>query len=467
MMSNFCLRKYGLAVCIALVVCASSAPAITLNGNLPSGATQAYAISERKDLSTSIVSPYSLQVSGSRAAISYSVYGQYKPVLLGVVNTATSSNSILSVKTARSSGVCKRGTAKGVLYFRRTLTSTQAIESSAIKKAHGVVKYFALTRIGKRRLSQATLRKYLSTRRADLVALDSTCAPKYSDTKLGKSDFSAPSGKDASAPPESPGVFRLIKIVSSDGQALTDTSTLLLDQANVPDLVLSRSGRLYLYFAGGKLGDKDNVMAVAISDDFGTNWRYKHLVLKGYQNPHTGDPDIIYLPDGSFRLFSTSTVGSATGIIYGESSDGVTFTYKGVAASVSGSRVSDSQTFLIGETWHMYAINEVNETHWHFTSDDGTTFTLAGQVDFTLGNQKYFVGNGLMTTSGYRIFAFHLPTKDIRSLTTQDGSNWAFELNKALVFPSNSALLGSYYKDPSIVQLPDGSYFGTVTTKIP
>ena len=463
MATNLRLRLI-LVVCVC---CNERTFAISLDGAIPPEATQAYAISESKDLATSFASPYSIQVTGSRAAISYSVQGQYKDLLLGVVQNAGSATTILPVKSARARGVCKSGRARGVLNFRRSVAAAAAISAKAIKKSRGVVKYFALARLGVRRLSPAILKKYLSLRPGDLIPLDSRCAPKYSDTKLGASDFSAPSGKDTSAPPESPGVFRLVKVRSNDGQILTDTSTLILDQANVPDLVLSRTGRLYLYFAGGRLGDQNNVMAVAVSDDYGVSWKYKHLVLNGYQNQHTGDPDIIYRPDGSFRLFSTSDINGKTAIIYGESSDGITFTYKGVAASVSGSNVSDSQTFLIGDTWHMYAINEVNEMHWHFTSQDGTTFTLAGQVEFILGGRKYFVGNGLLSSSGYRIFAFHLPTKEIRSLTSVDGTNWAFDIDKALSYPGDSTLLNSYYKDPSIVQLPDGSYFGTVTTKIP
>ncbi len=284
-------------------------------------------------------------------------------------------------------------------------------------------------------------------------------------------DYQTLSGKEPGAPPESPGLFRLLTATSPDGITYTATNTLIMDQANVPDLVMDAKGWIYLYFAGAVLGTKKNTVGVAISTDGGKTWTFKNVALIGNEQiKQFGDPDVIILPDGRFRLFVTCqpTPGGKIGIVYADSFDGITFTYKGVAAAVAGDDVLDSSTFLVGDTWHMYTLNSKNVVLWHFTSKDAATFTLLGQESFKAGNTEYVMSNGYALSNGsYRMIGFALPEKNFRSFVTTNGLQWTLEPTIPMKYTPNSPLEGTYIKDPSILKMPDGSYFMVYVSLIP
>jgi len=282
------------------------------------------------------------------------------------------------------------------------------------------------------------------------------------------SDFVPPNGGAPTSPSESPGFFRLIGATSTDGVTFTSTGKIISDQANVPDVVMDARGRLYLYYTGWTVGNQQNVTAVALSDDKGKTWFFKYVKFTEMPNSAVKpvDPDIILLPDGTFRMYATAEISTGKpGIIYAESTDGITFVYKGVIASLVSGNLIDSNTFLVGDTWHLYAISN-NSTHYHYTSKDGKTFAAAASVQFTSSGSSYFVSNGYSTTDGrYRIFAAFLPEKHLRSLISSDGTNWTFESGNRFTFVG-APLEESYLKDPAIVRLQDGTYFAAFVTRL-
>lgn len=278
------------------------------------------------------------------------------------------------------------------------------------------------------------------------------------------SDFVPPNGGAPTSPSESPGFFRLIGATSTDGVTFTSTGKIITDQAGVPDVVVDARGRLYLYYTGWTVGNQQNVTAAALSDDKGKTWFFKYVKFNGMPKPV--DPDIILLPDGTFRMYATAEVSAGkAGIIYAESTDGITFVYKGVIASLASGNLIDSNTFLVDDTWHLYAISNTT-VHYHYTSKDGKTFTAAGEMRFTASGSDYFVSNGYTTADGrYRMFASFLPEKHIRSFTTTDGTNWAFESGNRFTFVGAS-LEELYLKDPAITRLQDGTFFAAFVTRL-
>lgn len=277
-------------------------------------------------------------------------------------------------------------------------------------------------------------------------------------------DFTPPSGKPSpAAPPESPGEFRLLMATSADGLTFRPTGRLILDQANVPDLVLGDDNLLYLYFTGWQLGDKTNVTALALSPDFGQSWVFKHLDISG----RSGDPDVVRLADGTFRLYLTTNVGpKKLGIRYMDSPDGIHFGEAQTAFSLE-SNVVDSTTFRWEQTWHMFVLDAQRPEQWHATSADGKLFQLAGKTQFTADGAGYIVSNELKTAAGYRLYGFNIPKRNFRVFSSSDGSNWTVEKEITLAFDPKSPLESQYIKDPAVIQLPDGSFLMVYVTRIP
>lgn len=287
------------------------------------------------------------------------------------------------------------------------------------------------------------------------------------------SDFVPPTGYAATSPAESPGLFRIFAATSTDGLTFTSTGKVISDQANVPDLVMDSKGRLYLYYTGWEVGTKQNVTAVALSDDNGKTWYFKYLTIKNLPAhltkpgaPQPGDPDIILLPDGTFRLYSTTDLGSQKlGIIYSEGTDGINFEYKGIAISRPDVSIIDSDTFLVGDTWHTYTIGTMGAKHYHFTSNDGKTFTYGGEASFKTPTGEYFKSNGYATGSQYRMITFFNPEKNLRSFITNDGTNWTLETGNRMNY-TGAPMEELYLKDPAVIRLKDGSYFAVITTAL-
>ncbi len=292
------------------------------------------------------------------------------------------------------------------------------------------------------------------------------CCCEYTEPLT--SDFTPPTGADSSSNDlESPAYFRLMSATSSNGVNWTATGNVISDQANVPDII-NRNDTLFLYYTGFQVGSQTNTTVVAISTDNGGSWVFKHLNLTGYTiSPLTtnGDPDVVINPDNSIRMFITTNHNGSKSVLCYDSQNGIDFTFVDVAAHSATNDMFDSNTFLFNGTWHMYAINTTNATHWYLSSTDGIHFTQTGTYDFIENGNGHFASNGFVDGSNYRMFSSFLPNQDLFSFTTNDGVNWNYEgvrLNFGTV-PGEY----SYLKDPAITQLSDGTWYMAYVTRIP
>lgn len=290
-----------------------------------------------------------------------------------------------------------------------------------------------------------------------------------SDSATPTSDFTPPTGA-ATGPGRGPWNNRLMVATSEDGLSFTRANRVLTDQADVPDLVVDASGRIYLYYVAWTAGDRSNVSVVAISDDSGETWAYKYLEVTSFDGYSSAvDPDVQILDDGTFRIYLTSSApGSTAQTWYAEGSDGIHFANKGSSFAIAGTSVLDPSTIHIGSTWHIFA-GGGGPTNYHGTSVDGTSFTYVDQVTIQKDSQNCMAANGISVQGGYRFYGFTATQpSSIASFFTTDGSSWTAEDGWRLEPDSSSGLEGADgVKDPAVVRLANGRYLLVYVTGIP
>ncbi len=276
-----------------------------------------------------------------------------------------------------------------------------------------------------------------------------------------------PTGADKSSGVETPGRRRLMTATSKDGLTFAKTNEIVTDQANVPDFVMASDGTLYLYFSGWTVGEKNNAMGVAISKDQGATWAFHNVEFSGASDmSHSGDPDIALLDDGTFRMYSTSGIPRTmtTAIYYSEGTDGIHFATKGIAFQADPQAL-DSNTYLVGSTWHMMTLSGQTMQTYEATSADGKTFAKASRKQYAIGGENMVMSNVSEIDGGYRMYGF--TRTDIRSYFSADGATWTADPGVRLALDASSGLEDEYVKDPSVIRLQDGTYLMAYVTQIP
>lgn len=292
--------------------------------------------------------------------------------------------------------------------------------------------------------------------------------PLYA-TVNADSEFVPTQGSSSNPPPASAGERRLLLAYSEDGIHFTPTGQILTDQANVPDAVIEEDGTLRVYYIGQSIENgKEENTAVAISTDNGASWTFRKLTFKNFPQPRDpSDPDVVLLEDGTYRMYYTSSYGDHLGIVYAESDDGITFTYKGECLeNTDGKDAVDSNTFFFDGLWHMYVLQEKVQGQLHATSEDGFTFKLTNEGVLRLPLERYIVNNPVIENNQVRMFAFSLAEKNIRSFTTSDLKNWKAD-DIALEGDDASTLETNYIQDSTIVHLQDGRYIMIYVSALP
>ncbi len=301
--------------------------------------------------------------------------------------------------------------------------------------------------------------------------------PTASCPDVGESDFASAKGaSDQSLGQYGPWNSRLMVAYSDDGLDWERTDWIVSEQADVPDIEIDENGCLYLYYTAWEIdGGFINQTHVAISDDYGETWTYKFINIEGLSTLDTGsplvDPDIQILDDGTFRLYLThDSDGGDSGAPqshYFESDDGINFTFVGVAFEDDENRavLDPSILQLDDDEWIFFAGGLGNGGNWFGTSDDGTDFeTDSMKLDYE-GN-SYMMANGLAVDGGYRFYSFSNTTDFILSWFSEDGYEWEAE-EVVLEVDESSGLESKHVKDPTVIQLPDGSYIMIYKTTIP
>lgn len=290
---------------------------------------------------------------------------------------------------------------------------------------------------------------------------------------VAQSDFTPPRGAAHGFDREGEGAWqkRLLTATSTDGLTFRRTNQVVTDQGNVPDLIVDPQGVVYLYYSAGIAGDRNNVIAAAVSTDRGATWIYKYVEIEGTEGMRPGDPDVRLLDDGTFRLYFTSGVpgGRVPCIHYAEGVDGIHFVYKGQAFAREGETVMDSFTVPIGGKWHMYTLGNEGIRLWHAVSEDGRRFEPAGHPEFVADRRPYIPTNEMVLEDGrVRFSAFGPPpANDIRSFVTADGETCTLEEGVRLSVDESAGLEKGYVKDISVARLPDGTYLMVYVTAIP
>ena len=279
---------------------------------------------------------------------------------------------------------------------------------------------------------------------------------------------STASGVASGANESMPGGNQVRAAVSSDGINWTRLSASILDQIGTPSLVINSKGLPLLYTTAHKINGSQDGFAVSIGTADGRTWRHCSVNLKGFPSGLLGvDPDVVALSGGGLRMYLTgsATAGSSRiAIHYADSTDGVTWTYGGLAFESSDS-ILDSVTFKVQDTWHMYALTGTSTEMSHGVSSDGRTFTYVGKGPVLLDGKAVVLSQAIVIGGQLRIFCFAPPGSWIRSLITADGTTFRADSQLALVF--DSSIERKFIRDPAVVQLANGTYFMAYATPIP
>lgn len=307
-----------------------------------------------------------------------------------------------------------------------------------------------------------------------LSGFTSGCSGSDPSSEPLVSDFQPPSGAGDMAGIEGPWARRILTAYSDDGLTWVKSGQVLSDQADVGALVADASGRIYMYYLGWTVGERQNVPAVAISDDDGETWTFHHVEFVGFTGSgYLSDPAVVFR-DGIFRMYGTVTEGGMIRTLaYGDSSDGITFSRGGTAFEVDGEQAGVASIYFHEDQWHLLSLASLggstveNGTHWTAVSTDGATFERTGSQLFTISGQSYFTGNPFETNAGVRMYVFTPSGMPIRSYFASDGVTFALEATEHLVLDESSGLEDSYVGEPDVIEVSDGRYLMIYSTLIP
>jgi hypothetical protein len=222
--------------------------------------------------------------------------------------------------------------------------------------------------------------------------------PTVSDLKVAKTV-----GTPVAAPPNSSGngpwVVKVVLRTSTDGITFSGGET-LMDQAGVPNLLVTSNGDTYAYYQDWANG---NVMGVAIQRAGSKSWTRYKIHVSGFNIAPGGangvDPSAVELPNGEIRVFwmqgatniysATSAKGKGNGIIF--KFDGET------ALNGYSGRVFDPTVVRTNSGWARWVDSE--GTPIYATSKNGKSFTAqTGNPLFT--NAKTFPWGAVRLKNG-------------------------------------------------------------------
>ncbi len=281
--------------------------------------------------------------------------------------------------------------------------------------------------------------------------------------------FIPPTGAAAKIVPNSAAERRVLIATSPDGITFTGNGDILSDQADVPDAVVTADGTIMVYYIGTGISASGENTVVATSKDNGDSWIYSRLTYLDWPTQREpSDPDVVLLPNGTFRMFYTGNVSSSRiGISYADSTDGYTFTYKGVALSAPFS-VIDSTTFFWNNSWHMLVLDMAKPLQYWATSTDGKTFMYDRIADeFGVGQDGYIMSNPLSTNDTITLFGFNIFKKNIRSFTSTTVDSWTLDDGVRFQGTATSMLGGKHIQDSTVIALDNGTYLLFYATSIP
>lgn len=285
--------------------------------------------------------------------------------------------------------------------------------------------------------------------------------------QLDSSDVTPKHGRATNAPPgatSGPWYERIVLATSPEGLNWTHTFKIISDQTAVPEMIVDPQGRTRIYYVDWGNG---NILVCAINTH-DSIWIYRRVHIAGLPTakPDPVNPDIQLLPDGQYRLYFTRSEDGQRPATYSAlSSDGINFSLEpGVRFAVSGKDVFDPSTIRVGDSTHYFAGGLFG--NYHAVSVDGLTFIR--RPDVIIAGCDFKFANGIAVSSGYRFYGFdNQPPKNILSMFSTDGYQWALEPGIRLAVDATSGIESEYAIDAAVAQLQDGSYLMAFVTLIP
>ncbi|EKD23172.1 MAG: hypothetical protein ACD_83C00018G0002 [uncultured bacterium] len=214
----------------------------------------------------------------------------------------------------------------------------------------------------------------------------------------------------------------------------TDQKTILAEHASVPD-VITKDGTLFVYFVDVATDGVAEKIGLIKSTDSGQTWSNKvNISITGLDNKVAVDPAPFLMSDGRIRLYyfdiSTTTRGTTKNTIYSAmSSDGVNFTEE-AGGRFTYPDIYDPDVIKVGQIWRMY-VGTGDQKVLTASSTDGLTFTYEG-VAATGGaipniiqkNNTYYLFTGgidIWTSSNGKTFTKTSNRFDAGKLTADPG----------------------------------------------
>jgi hypothetical protein len=182
-----------------------------------------------------------------------------------------------------------------------------------------------------------------------------------------------------SGSPQGPYHDKIAYATSTDLLNWTDSGKTISEHTSVPD-VMVKDGVIYMYFVDVNTNDKPEQIGLKTSSDKGATWSATTIVT-GLGDETAVDPDPFLLPDGRIRLYYYVTRSrdpndtSKHSIYSAISKDGKTFT-KESGVRFQKEQIVDPDVIKVGSTWRMY-VGQSGKI-LSATSTDGLSFTYEG-----------------------------------------------------------------------------------------
>ncbi len=304
--------------------------------------------------------------------------------------------------------------------------------------------------------------------------LDQSAGPYVVDWTMN--DFEPPVGasenaNDVTKGHENPGGMRLLIATSNDALTWTKKNEAFIDQAGAPS-ALYVNQTLFLYYMTFQEGHEDDIV-LATSKDQGKTWVYKWVYIN--MTGRAADPTVVFTEDGEFRMYITTQLAheEQRSIRSAISVDGINFYMEEgirVEKVFGDSYPVASSILLIDGVWHLHTLSRIGASdhsseNAHLISQDGLTFTEQDSID--LG---FLFANGLASSEGYFYYGMQKSADSdsmmsIYVATTQDGYTYD---NKGIILDVEEGDLETYLlKEPTVVELNDGSYMMFYNSVIP
>ena len=182
--------------------------------------------------------------------------------------------------------------------------------------------------------------------------------------------------------PHGPYYHQVVVARTSDGTTLTEAHQ-VLDHASVPDGVRRADGSVLIYYVNGAAG---SVWVARLEGDSAR--ALGAISINGVEAPAgVVDPDALLLADGTVRLSYLSGFGppgpsAERAICIADSQDGVTFTARGAALSLTtGEMITDPSIVRLSDGTWLMAVS-LGQQAIIARSSDGLTFSRETTLSF-------------------------------------------------------------------------------------